>query len=956
MKKWNGISAILWISILILSINGCTTFTDDMVIDEGVVEGRVTDLSSNPLIGVKVSLDQVVAFTDAEGYFKINNAKIGDKQVLFFTKDDYAGTQKRVHVKLNENTFVFAALGKWDKSTSIDPTVGNTVDFQSAKVTLPANGIVDLNGNPVSGNITVKTAYFDPTMDNYGDVFLGDFEGEDLSGNIVPLESFGFITVELSQGNKELDLASGQVSEITIPIPAALLSSAPQTIPLWYFDEEIGTWVEEGSASIQNGSYVGTVSHFTSWNCDAPINSSTIKGRVTCEDGTPIEGARVIAKGVDYSAFRRVETEADGSYEVQVKSNATVDVYAIILSPFGTVIGQSQTVRTSTASGTQTKTIEDLLIRCDTTTGNYSQLYDVVTDFPYSWDYGRAFAVGEGGWIVSYDWDQDIWVRQDAATTESFYGIECPAWNSMWAVGSNGIVRFSDNLGESWQPVFIGTDADLYDIEFYNAYYGWIVGSTGKIFSTTDAGLTWNPQTSGSVQTLYDGAFVSKNKGWVCGTSNGTFGTILHTVNGGLDWQEQVSSTPENLRAIEFITPDKGWAVGENGVIVRTLDGGQTWTPQASGTLEDLNGIDFANQRSGTIVGNNGVYLQTGDGGETWTKYTHQLSNNLEAVDFRSRHGWGYVVGDDNIFDLSAGNVEAYTQGWVLQSNEPEKLSDIEAVSVTEAWTVGNKGTVLRTTDAGNSWLPSNFNNTDDLYTIEVIGNNIWIGGDNNTLYKSEDQGLNWTAQVSHDPDIRIEKVQFIDESNGYYKAYDDNASIGNAYSLYKTGDGGQTWSKTTKPSNFISDFLFTDVNTGWACGSNEIHETVDGGASWQTTSLDFEGNQPNDGIIAAYNNDLLWFTTGSNFYHSEKGKDWYGKFIDFNEDYTLKSLTFTDAQTAFAVYDFIGGDIVKTINGGKTWYTQRAGNFEALDMVNASVGWAIGINGEIVYTTSGGD
>lgn len=68
MKKWNGITAILWISILILSINGCTTFTDDMVIDEGVIEGRVTDLSSNPLIGVKVSLDQVVAFTDAEGY------------------------------------------------------------------------------------------------------------------------------------------------------------------------------------------------------------------------------------------------------------------------------------------------------------------------------------------------------------------------------------------------------------------------------------------------------------------------------------------------------------------------------------------------------------------------------------------------------------------------------------------------------------------------------------------------------------------------------------------------------------------------------------------------------------------------------------------------------------------------------------------------------------------------
>ena len=940
--------ALLMTCTLVIMNNRCTTFTDDEL---GVVEGNVTDVNKSPLIGVKVMLNDAITFTDMEGYFKMENADLGENQVLFFTKEDYSGTQKKVDVGMDKNAFVFAALGQWNKTISIDPNISNTVDFQNAQVELPANGIVDANGNPVSGDITVKAVYFDPTTDNYGDVFLGDFEGEDVSGNVVSLESFGFINVELSQGGNELDLAEGQVSKIILPLPASLQSTAPQTIPLWYFDENIGTWVEEGSASKQNGSYVGTVSHFTAWNCDAPINSSIIKGKVTCEDGTPIEGARVIAKGVDYSAFRRVETESDGSYEVAVKADATVDIYALVLSSFGTVVAQSQTIRTSTPSGEQMKTIEDLLIKCDTTnTGNYSRLYGVVTDFPYSSDYGRAIAVGESGWIVSYDWDMDVWVRQEAGTVESFYGIECPAWNSLWAVGSNGEVRFSDNLGENWTPRLIGTDADLYDIEFYNAYYGWIVGSTGKIFSTTDAGENWNQQTSGTVQTLYDGAFVSKNEGWVCGTSNGTFGTILHTVNGGVDWQEQISSTPENLKAIEFTDPNKGWAVGENGVIVRTQDGGQSWTPQTSGTLEDLNGIDFANQRTGTIVGNNGIYLETDDGGESWTSSMHAKTNNLEAVDYRSFNTWGIIVGDDNIFETNFGQSEELTQGWILQSNEPEKLRDIEAVSETEAWTVGDQGTVLNTADAGNTWVPGNFTGSDDLYTVEVIGNNIWIGGDNNSLYKSQDQGLNWTAQVTPTPDKQINKIQFVDALNGYYKV------LGNGYDIYKTSNGGQTWNKITEPSNFISDFYFADEDTGWASGSNEINETTDGGNSWKTVSLDFEGNHSSGGSIAAFNNDLIWFTTGINLYHAEKGKQWYGKFIDFFEDYTLKNLEFTDPQTGWAIDDFINGDIVKTIDGGKTWYYQRRGNFESLDMFNSSVGWATGKNGEIVYTTTGGD
>ncbi len=61
--------------------------------------------------------------------------------------------------------------------------------------------------------------------------------------------------------------------------------------------------------------------------------------------------------------------------------------------------------------------------------------------------------------------------------------------------------------------------------------------------------------------------------------------------------------------------------------------------------------------------------------------------------------------------------------------------------------------------------------------------------------------------------------------------------------------------------------------------------------------------------------------------------------------------------ETGWAIDESNFGNIVKTINGGKSWWqTQLIGNSESLDMVNNNVGWAVGENGKIYYTTVGGE
>jgi hypothetical protein len=49
--------------------------------------------------------------------------------------------------------------------------------------------------------------------------------------------------------------------------------TAPDTIKLWYFDEEVGYWKEDGEAVKVGNKYIGEVTHFTWWNCDVPFDS-----------------------------------------------------------------------------------------------------------------------------------------------------------------------------------------------------------------------------------------------------------------------------------------------------------------------------------------------------------------------------------------------------------------------------------------------------------------------------------------------------------------------------------------------------------------------------------------------------------------------------------------------------------------------------------------------------------
>jgi hypothetical protein len=169
-------------------------------------------------------------------------------------------------------------------------------------------------------------------------------------------ESFGFISASFfkaSDPSVVLDLADGKTAQITAPIPYTLMDNAPDTIPMWYYDESTGKWMEQGTGTKVGNNYVGDVSHFTYWNFDHPHHSGCAIHPHRQSDergpGEPVAGAQVVATGINYSGYNRVYSDADGNFSIPVKASATCTLQAFAGINSSTV---SDPITTPAAGGT----------------------------------------------------------------------------------------------------------------------------------------------------------------------------------------------------------------------------------------------------------------------------------------------------------------------------------------------------------------------------------------------------------------------------------------------------------------------------------------------------------------------------------------------------------------------------------------------------------------------------
>ena len=176
---------------------------------------------------------------------------------------------------------------------------------------------------------------------------------------------------------------------------------------------------------------------------------------------------------------------------------------------------------------------------------------------------------------------------------------------------------------------------------------------------------------------------------------------------------------------------------------------------------------------------------------------------------------------------------------------------------------------------------------------------------------------------------------------------------------VFKTSDGGKTWSQIYIFNKDLYDVKFVSEDVGWVVGFGIISKTTDGGLSWNDQLSD-----PMARFYTCYFADSLkgWAAgyVGSEVYHTEDGGITWNR-QSLNPAGTYYSITFSDSNNGWiagrTVNNYLYASLYRSTDGGSSWFEyQMTGTaLNTIFFINDSVGW-ISQGSNILKTSNGGN
>lgn len=288
----------------------------------GTVTGTIIDENEVPVSNAAVNLRGTTYTTDEYGRFIAKDITL-DSEGTFYTveKDGYFKGSRRFYPQEDAVNYTQVMLLELNNIGTFSATDGDVVtSAEDIQITFPSNAIKQVDGTLYTGDVSVAARWLDPTAQNTLRQMPGNLFGVSRQIEEVALSTFGMMAVELTGDNgEELNIADGKTAELSFPLPSSLSGVAPSEIPLWSFeDDQYGVWVEEGKATLQGQRYVGDVSHFSFWNCDAPFPLIYLTGTLETENGTPLSNSWVKISVIGSNTCAYGTTDSNGEFAGKV--------------------------------------------------------------------------------------------------------------------------------------------------------------------------------------------------------------------------------------------------------------------------------------------------------------------------------------------------------------------------------------------------------------------------------------------------------------------------------------------------------------------------------------------------------------------------------------------------------------------------------------------------------------
>lgn len=355
---------------------------------------------------------------------------------------------------------------------------------------------------------------------------------------------------------------------------------------------------------------------------------------------------------------------------------------------------------------------------------------------------------------------------------------------------------------------------------------------------------TLAPLPAGQAVLVTEIRMMDASRGWALGGLRDPGDHVLRTEDGGRTWRDVTppqplpppDAAPLQAQAF-FLDADRAWASygtdqfppPSEALVWRTQDGGASWTASAASDLEAMGAefyhplLTFANGQHGWLLAGVGagmshVYaalLRTADGGATWETLIEPAGAYLQACPKT-----GMVFADADT-------------GWVTR----DCRGLIEGVPLDVTHDGGQTWEALPLPpppDSPDLFGPEAFCGLFDPHLFSptsgavVVRCDLDTGGtleSRNLLYRTEDGGATWSVF-----DLPAESVQFLEP----------NLVWGLGNEIYLSRDGGRTW-EFVKEVTWEGQFSFVSERLGWAVaraeGAVALVATTDGARTWSELS-----------------------------------------------------------------------------------------------------------------------
>ncbi|HKW65252.1 MAG TPA: hypothetical protein VJN89_22055, partial [Candidatus Acidoferrum sp.] len=394
--------------------------------------------------------------------------------------------------------------------------------------------------------------------------------------------------------------------------------------------------------------------------------------------------------------------------------------------------------------------------------------------------------------------------------------------------------------------------------------------------------------------------------------------------------------------AVDPSTPSTVYIGGAAGGVWKTTDGGTTWTPLTDSQPSLAVGSIAIDPNSCSPAPCSTIYVGTGEdnfngdafygagvlkstnGGSTWTQSGGPFAGALSPTFGGAKIGAIAVQPGNSSIVLAAA--------YFFDGNDP-------------------RGGIYRSTDGGQTWaLPTTGGKgsagTGVVFESSGVGANppiawaalgdVFSGASSNGIWKSTDLGVTWTLQTSVLPTVNVGRITLGYAANTtgatatlYAAIADSSTTSAKLLGLFKTTNGGTTWSAVTGPSvtgGFCASQCFYDmaigvqptnasvVVLGGGPGPDNftsLFESQDGGTTWTpsgTLGSPSPGNFANGSTTTHVHVDthaVVFAPNGGTLYVGDDGGIWS---TTTPTPASTVSPTWTDLNGGLAITQFYPG------------------------------------------------